>query len=120
MLLTVQADRNQVNYYAIASSPSADYIAETLECANHGKASNNERYCWLFPTRAAFDASNVDPASGNFSLPCWVAYGGVGVGSDQASANDIVVSTRSSYDLVAGTTMVIGWVMAPSRLQLGV
>lgn len=97
-ILTVRIDRNQVNYYAVASAPTADFRAETVACANQGKEMENERYCYVFPTRKAFDASGVDPRTGEMEEPCWVAFGGSGVGRAGAVAAEIAISPRWEYD----------------------
>jgi hypothetical protein len=98
VVLTIDIDRNQVNFYAVASSIDADFVGETVQCSNKGKQLGNERYCWLYPTMEAFEAAEVHPENGEFEKACFVAYGGTGTSLERATRDDIMTPSSYLYD----------------------
>lgn len=96
VVMTVKKDRNQIDRFAIASAPTADFGAEALRCANVGKKKGNERYCYVYPTEDAFRASSVQQ-NGDQDPVCWVAFAGGGI--HQAKVTTVQVTERWSYEL---------------------
>lgn len=81
----IQVDRQQVNAYAVASSPQANFEEEAAACAAGIYDALDEllldgfqeSYCWLFRSYAAFDAAGVYGDGGGMTRLCWAATAGI-------------------------------------------
>lgn len=96
-----RVDRNQVNLYAVASSQDADFVAEARACAQRDKAEDNERYCWLYPTREDFAFADVPEDGSSVGKQCWVAQAGAGVDTAEVTGgqlNEYMAPNCPSYE----------------------